>query len=190
MGQIPREEFVPPSCRSEAYEDRPLSIGWGQTISQPSIVALMTEYLAPEPHHRILEIGTGSGYQTAILALLSGEVVTVERYPTLAFSAAKRLAKLGIQNVHFLWGDGTLGWPEGAPFDRILVTAAAPHLPHPLFAQLAECGYLVIPIGSRSEQTLYRVRKIDNRPAWESVVTCRFVPLIGQFGWSEEGAVD
>lgn len=183
MRQVPREEFVPASLRAEAYEDRPLSIGCGQTISQPSMVALMTDVLSPEPHHRILEIGTGSGYQTAILALLSGEIVTIERYPALSFSAARRLARLGLWNVKYLCGDGTRGWPEGAPYDRILVTAGAPHVPPPLFEQLAEGGLLVIPIGSRTEQTLFRIRKANGQPVWETIVGCRFVPLIGQFGW-------
>jgi protein-L-isoaspartate(D-aspartate) O-methyltransferase len=183
MRQVPREQFVAAAFQGEAYEDKPLAIGCGQTISQPSIVALMTESLNPEPHQRILEIGTGSGYQTAILSLLAGEVVTIERFPELAFSAARRLARLGRWNIFYLVGDGTLGWPSAAPFDGILVTASSPELPRPLWAQLAEGGVMVIPIGPRDEQVLYAVRKNQGQPIWYTLTPCRFVPLVGTFGW-------
>ncbi len=186
MREIPRERFVSPSCREEAYADRALPIECGQTISQPYIVGLMTQALAPEPGHRVLEIGTGTGYQTAILARLCAEVITIERFPALAFQAAERLRDLGIWNAFFLCGDGTLGWPHGVPYDRILVTAAASHVPEPLWEQLAEGGILVIPVGDRERQTLEVVRKVDGRPCWYPMIPCRFVPLVGQHGWNEE----
>jgi len=185
MRQVPRERFVPQALAAEAYEDKPLPIGWGQTVSQPSIVAMMTEALDPQGDHRILEIGTGSGYQTAILALLGGEIVTVERLPTLIFPAARRVSSLGLWNVFYILGDGTLGWPDGAPYDRILVTASAPELPAPLWDQLNEGGIMVIPIGTRDEQVLYRIIKRQGSPVWFSITPCRFVPLVGLHGWTE-----
>lgn len=186
LRQVPRELFVPEGLVDEAYEDKPLAIGFGQTISQPSIVALMTELAELEGHQRVLEIGTGSGYQAAILALLAGEVITIERYAPLALQAAKRLSALGIWNVFYLVGDGTLGWPEGAPYDRIIVTAAAPKIPPPLWEQLADPGIMVLPLGNRSEQTLMRLEKKNGQTVFRQVVACRFVPLIGQFGWTED----
>jgi protein-L-isoaspartate(D-aspartate) O-methyltransferase len=188
MGQVPREQFVPEVLAAEAYEDKPLPIGWGQTISQPSIVAMMTEALDPQDHHRVLEIGTGTGYQTAILALLGGQIVTVERIPSLIFAAAKRVSSLGLWNVFYILGDGTLGWPDGAPYDRILVTASAPEIPPPLWQQLNEDGVMVIPIGSRDEQVLYRITKRQGNPIWFSITPCRFVPLLGLHGWLDPPA--
>ncbi|MCS7239467.1 MAG: protein-L-isoaspartate(D-aspartate) O-methyltransferase [Thermoguttaceae bacterium] len=186
MRQVPRELFVPAACAYEAYEDKPLAIGFGQTISQPSMVALMTELAEPQPADRVLEIGTGSGYQAALLALLSKEVVTIERFPALAIRAAKRLSDLGIWNVLYLVGDGTLGWPHAAPYQRIIVTAAAPKIPKPLLEQLADGGILVIPVGCRTEQVLIRAEKKNDGLRYEHVIHCRFVPLVGQFGWPEE----
>jgi protein-L-isoaspartate(D-aspartate) O-methyltransferase len=147
MRDVPRHSFVPETLRADAYEDRPLAIGEAQTISQPYMVAIMTELLAPAAHHRVLEIGTGSGYQTAVLSRLAGTVVSIERLPRLAAQARATLDALGITNVRIHEGDGTEGWPGDAPYDRILVTAGAPAVPDPLRQQLAEGGRLVIPIG-------------------------------------------
>jgi protein-L-isoaspartate(D-aspartate) O-methyltransferase len=185
---VPREKFVAAENAAEAYDDHPLPIGFGQTISQPYMVALMTECLRLEGKERVLEVGPGSGYQTAVLSKLAREVYTVERIETLSKSAAKVLAGLGHRNVHFRVGDGSLGWPEAAPFDRVLVTAGAPGVPEPLFGQLVDGGLLVIPIGSESEQELIVVEKIGNRRVERHVCYCHFVKLIGKEGWqvSEE----
>jgi len=183
MARVPRHLFVPPELLPYAYEDRPLPIGAGQTISQPYIVALSTQALALSPQDRVLEIGTGSGYQAAILAELASEVYTVERLAELSQGAQERLGKLGYKNLHFRVGDGTKGWPEEAPFDGILVTAAAPRAPKSLLDQLAEGGRLVIPIGGRESQDLWLIEKHARRLEKVYLCPCTFVPLIGEEGW-------
>lgn len=185
MSTVPRHLFVPYARRGGAYDDRALEIGRGQTISQPFMVATMTEALAARPDERVLEIGTGSGYQTAVLAELCGEVYTVERDRELASEARQLLEELGYGNIQFEVGDGSLGWPANAPYDGILVTAGAPAVPHELQVQLREGGRLVIPIGSRAEQELYRVVRQGDQFAMEWITSCRFVPLVGEEGWSE-----
>lgn len=166
-----------------AYADQPLPIGEGQTISQPYMVGAMTEALALERHERVLEVGTGSGYQSAVLSLLAGEVHTVERVMPLAQAARSRLARLGYSNVQIHTGDGTLGWEQAAPYDAIVVTAAAPQIPPPLVEQLAEGGRLVIPVGPATEQELLLVRKMNGRSTTQTLHYCRFVPLLGRHGW-------
>lgn len=183
MKKVPRHLFVPRDLVEEAYEDHPLSIGKGQTISQPYMVALMTEALELEGDEKVLEVGTGSGYQTAILAELSREVYSIERIPELAWEAKRRLEDLGYSNVHIKVGNGTLGWPERAPFDAIIVTAGAPKVPEPLKAQLAEGGRLVIPVGSEFHQILYRIRRRGDKFSEEALTSCVFVLLIGEEGW-------
>ncbi|MBC7317969.1 protein-L-isoaspartate(D-aspartate) O-methyltransferase [Candidatus Bipolaricaulota bacterium] len=183
MEKVPRHLFVLPEYLPWAYDDRPLPIGLGQTISQPYIVALSTEALELSGEEKVLEIGTGSGYQTAILAELAKEVFTVERLPELSWEARERLRKLGYRNVHFRIGDGTRGWPEEAPFCAILVTAAAPKVPQSLLAQLSEGGRLVIPVGGRFHQDLWLVRKEGGRLVYEHLCPVSFVPLIGEEGW-------
>ncbi|MGQ9699914.1 MAG: protein-L-isoaspartate(D-aspartate) O-methyltransferase [Candidatus Bipolaricaulaceae bacterium] len=183
LEKIPRHLFVLPEHLPWAYEDRPLPIGLGQTISQPYIVALSTEALELAPEDKVLEIGTGSGYHTAILAELAKEVFTVERIPELLWEAQERLRRLGYGNVQFRVGDGTKGWPEAAPFPAILVTAAAPRLPPSLLAQLSEGGRLVIPVGGKRHQDLWRVRKREGKPVYEHLCPVSFVPLIGEEGW-------
>ena len=176
---VPRERFVDPEQVELAYEDQALPIECGQTISQPYVVAAMTEALALEPNHRVLEIGTGSGYQAAVLANLAAEVVTVERYRTLGEIAEGRLRNLGLDNVIVIVGDGALGAPEHAPFDRIVVTAATPDVPLPLLDQLAEGGILVAPIGPVSGvQSLARLRKKGEGTEREDLMAVRFVPLV------------
>jgi len=184
MLAVPRHAFVPSEHMAEAYSDKPLPIGENQTISQPFMVASMTETLELSGSERVLEIGTGSGYQTAVLSLLASEVHTVESVATLADAARKRLTRLGYANVHFHVGDGTLGCAEAAPFDAILVTAAAPLIPPPLVEQLAEGGRLVLPLGSAETQQLARVRRHGDEVTTERLFHCRFVPLLGQYGWS------
>ncbi len=183
MMSVPRELFVLPEVQSLAYEDRALPISGGQTISQPFIVAHMTQQLAIEPHHRVLEIGTGSGYQCAILATLAARVYSVDRLDTLRNAAAQRLAELGLTNVTLRTGDGTVGLVEFAPYDRIMVTAAAPQIPQPLVDQLANHGRLVIPVGGPTEQTIMVVTRDGSRINRESTIGCRFVKLIGAQGW-------
>jgi protein-L-isoaspartate(D-aspartate) O-methyltransferase len=185
MGRVPRERFVPPAMVEEAYADRALAIDCGQTISQPYIVALMTEALDCSQGDSVLEVGTGSGYQTAILAELAGEVISIERHAELSRQAAALLAALGYRNVTLVVGDGTLGWPALAPYDRIIVTAAAARCPPALFRQLAEGGILVLPVGDRGCQALQAIRKVAGSPQTENLVSCRFVPLIGTQGWPE-----
>lgn len=178
MLQTPREEFVPGEYRKHAYEDGPLPIGYGQTISQPYIVALMTELLEPKPGHRILEVGTGSGYQAAVLSGLVRDVYTIEIVTPLAERAKEVLSRLGFKNVHVRAGDGYLGWPEEAPFDAIIVTCAPEAVPEPLVKQLAEGGRLVIPIGERGGvQKLIRMTKTKGKLHEEEVLDVRFVPL-------------
>lgn len=186
MLKVPRHEFVPGEFQHHAYEDRPLPIGQGQTISQPYMVALMTELLESDPAGRVLEIGTGSGYQAAVLARLWGQVVTVERLPGLAARAADSLADLGADNVRVRVGDGTLGWPAEAPYDAILVTAGAPRLPEALTGQLAEGGRLVIPIGGAHHQQLRRYRRQGEDLFEDTHCGCVFVPLLGADGWPED----
>ncbi len=181
---VPRHEFVPESHRSAAYTDNPLPIGEGQTISQPFMVAAMTEALALEGHERVLEVGTGSGYQAALLSRLAREVHTVERSLALADEACARLARLGYTNATVHTGDGTLGLPQHAPYDAVVVTAAAPRLPVPLLEQLADGGRLVIPVGDAQQQECLLVRKASGRTAQITLHYCRFVPLVGRHGWS------
>ncbi|NUN96921.1 MAG: protein-L-isoaspartate(D-aspartate) O-methyltransferase [Candidatus Omnitrophica bacterium] len=183
--KVPREEFVLPEHRDRAYDDCPLPIGEGQTISQPYITALMTQALEIRPTHKVLEIGTGSGYQTAILAFLAAEVFSMERLPTLSATAQLRLRKRGIENVHFRIADGSLGLDPESPFDRIVVTAAAPMIPTPLIEQLGENGILVLPVGCRETQTLMRVWKTPGGVSMEELCGCVFVPLLGQGGFEE-----
>ena len=177
LGRVPREVFVPAESRHEAYEDHPLPIGFGQTISQPYIVGFMTEALRTEPSHRVLEIGTGCGYQTAVLAQLVTDVYSIEVIEALAERARKTLAGLGCQNVHIRAGDGREGWPEHAPYDRILVAAAAESVPPALVEQLVDTGILVIPIGVRN-QDLRVLQKHGNRLDLLATLAVRFVPLV------------
>ncbi|RJP21574.1 MAG: protein-L-isoaspartate(D-aspartate) O-methyltransferase [Deltaproteobacteria bacterium] len=183
MEAVPRHLFVPEELRHLAYADDPLPIGEGQTISQPYIVAEMTAALRLSGGEKVLEIGTGSGYQTAILARLCREVYTVERLRSLSEEASKRLLTFGVRNVHYEVGDGSLGSPTNAPFDRILSAAASPAMPAPWFEQLAECGIMVLPVGGRMEQSLARVTKRDGKPVSEFLDGCRFVPLVGKHGY-------
>ncbi len=184
--RVPRHEFVPENLRSMAYDDTPLPIGRGQTISQPFMVALMTEALGIRGGEKVLEVGTGSGYQAAILAEMGCDVHTVEREPELAREAMKRLARLGYRGVKVHVGDGTLGLPEEAPFQAILVTAGGPRVPESLKEQLdPQGGVLVIPVGERGFQELLRVTRRGNRFSTENLGGCRFVPLIGEEGWRD-----
>jgi protein-L-isoaspartate(D-aspartate) O-methyltransferase len=183
MDAVPRHKFVPEEFRERAYEDSPLPISDGQTISQPYIVAAMTAALRLKASDRVLEIGTGCGYQAAILSRLGNEVFSVERRPKLAAEASKRLAELGYVNVHVHCGDGTLGLPEFAPFDAILVAAAAPSVPKPLLAQLAEGGRMILPVGDEENQVLQLIEKLGNTILTNTLEGCRFVPLVGYHGW-------
>ncbi len=185
MSRIPRESFIPLESRHLAYEDGPLPIGLGQTISQPFIIALMSEALALTGSEKVLEVGTGSGYQAAILAELAQSVVTVERLPALAASARKVLDNLGYKNVEICPAGETLGWEKAAPYQAIIVTAAAPRVPNDLLAQLALGGRLVIPVGSRYLQELYKITRQENKNKIESLGGCHFVPLIGKGCWEE-----
>ena len=180
---VPRHEFVPAEFRADAYADKPLPIGGGQTISQPYMVAAMTEALGLHGDERVLEIGTGSGYHAAVLSLLAREVYSLETDTALALAAQQRLTRLGFANVHVHNGDGSLGFPEGAAYDAILVTAAAPEISPPLVEQLGEEGRLVIPVGSLETQELLRVVKETEGLRSRVVCDCRFVPLRGRFGW-------
>jgi len=186
MRSIPRECFVPPESQHLAYEDRPLPIGYDQTISQPFIIALMTEALKLTGKEKVLEIGTGSGYQAAILAELARFVVTTERVKPLAETAEKVLDSLGYTNVEVHLAEETLGWQGGAPYDAIMVTAAAPKVPTDLMAQLAIGGRLVIPVGSRYIQELYEITRGRKKNTIENLGGCRFVSLIGRGAWEEE----
>jgi protein-L-isoaspartate(D-aspartate) O-methyltransferase len=189
MGEVPRERFLPERQRSAAYHDQALPLAEGQTISQPYMVAVMTEALELETNHRVLEIGTGSGYQTAILSRLAGAVFTVERLPGLSRRARSVLAELGCQNVQFRVGDGSVGWREEEPFEAILVTAGAPSVPESLKAQLhPEGGRLVIPVGDRFVQDLLVLTRSGSRFAARQVLSCRFVPLLGGEGWESPGS--
>ena len=187
IARVPRHRFVPEDVLDRAYDDTALPIGSGQTISQPYIVALMTQELRLAGEERVLEIGTGSGYQTAVLAMLCREVVTIERHQELLRSAEPVLRGLGFANIEFRFGDGTLGCPDRAPYDGILVTAAAPDVPSPLYNQLATGGRMVIPVGDRAAQTLVCVEKQpDGHPLIRDLCECRFVQLIGDAGWPDE----
>lgn len=186
MRAVPRHAFVPAEYRSNAYEDRPLAIGSRQTISQPYMVALMTDLLDVNAGSKVLEIGTGSGYQAAVLGQLAGQVYTIERHRALAESAQKVLEQLGIQNVTVRQSDGSSGWPEQAPFDGIMVTAAAPSAPQPLLDQLCEGGRLVIPVGGAGRQELQVWEKAKGQLRHKTIVPVSFVPLRGQYGWEND----
>ena len=185
MLRVPRHLFVPKEFQNEAYNDYPLPIGRGQTISQPYMVAAMTEALEVNETHKVLEIGTGSGYQAAVLAEIAREVYTVERFEDLAERAERILKEtLGYKNIHIRVGDGTLGWPEHAPYDRIIVTAAAPEPPKPLLDQLGSPGIMVIPLGDLMGQMLTRVIKDpEGAIRQEELFPCAFVPLVGKYGF-------
>jgi protein-L-isoaspartate(D-aspartate) O-methyltransferase len=184
MGKVPRHAFVPEALRDRAYDDNPLPIGEGQTISQPYIVALMTQLLNLKGDEKILEIGTGSGYQTAILAELGQKVFSIERSPSLSASARAILEELGYSNVLLRVGDGSIGWEEFSPYDRIIVTAAAPSVPPSLGRQLADNGVLVIPVGDRLQQTLTVIRNTARGILREEAGGVVFVPLVGREGWT------
>jgi protein-L-isoaspartate(D-aspartate) O-methyltransferase len=186
MGAIPRELFVPPENRQLAYADKPLPIGYGQTISQPFIIALMTQALELTGQEKVLEIGTGSGYQAAILARLAKRVITTERVKPLAGRAKKLLAELGYKNIEVHLAEETLGWRQEAPYDAIMATAAAPKVPPELIAQLAIGGRLVIPVGSRYVQELYKITRGRKKNKIDDLGGCRFVSLIGRGAWEEE----
>src|SRR5437660_8231998 len=185
MTAVPRHEFVPGELRSRAYEDVPLPIGGGQTISQPYMVAAMTAALHLQPGDRVLEIGTGCGYQTAVLSRLAKGVFSIERRPELASAASATLARLGYPNAHVHCGDGTLGLPELAPFNAILVAAAAPAVPKPLLAQLAEGGRLILPVGGAEHQELQLIEKRGDAFPTKMLEGCRFVPLVGYHAWQK-----
>ena len=185
VADTPREMFLHETQSSVAYEDRALSIGMGQTISQPLMVATMTQALQLDGNERILEIGTGSGYQTAILARLAGYVYSIERIQQLACYALKRLEKLECSNVSVFVGDGSLGWPDQAPYDRILVAAAAPEVSEHLYRQLVSWGKMVIPVGGHERQELFVINRAPWGPEKRSLGGCIFVPLVGAEGWSE-----
>ena len=182
MLTVPRHEFVPERARKMAYSDQPLPIGHGQTISQPYIVAFMTERLQPRPTDRVLEIGTGSGYQAAVLSALVSEVYTIEIVEPLARRAEADLQRLGYQNVKVKAGDGYKGWPEAAPFDAIIVTCAPEHVPQPLIDQLKDGGRMIIPVGASADQKLYLLEKRGKNVEQRAVLPVRFVPMTGQKG--------
>jgi len=180
MGKVPREEFVPENARANAYTDEPLPIGYDQTISQPYIVAFMTQQLRPQQKDHVLEIGTGSGYQAAILAELVGEVYSIEIIDPLAKKAEATLQRLGYKNVHVKTGDGYKGWPEHAPFDAIIVTCAPDHVPQPLIDQLKQNGRMIIPVGGLGDQSLYLLEKKNGKLERQAVLPVRFVPMAGE----------
>ncbi|MCM8800839.1 MAG: protein-L-isoaspartate(D-aspartate) O-methyltransferase [Candidatus Omnitrophica bacterium] len=181
--KVERHRFIPQELRNIAYADFPVSIGEGQTISQPFMVALMTESLQLKGDEKVLEIGTGSGYQAAILAELAKEVFSIERFEVLAKRAEAVLKELGYKNIKIKVGDGTLGWPEEAPFDRIIITAASPQVPLPLIEQLKESGILILPLGGDLGQVLTAVEKKKNKLKYTEICSCIFVPLIGKYGY-------
>ena len=191
MAWVPREDFLPEDRQSWAYRDRAVPLGHGQTVSQPYMVATMTEALRLGPEDRVLEVGTGSGYQAAVLSAIAAQVFTIERLPDLQSAAEERLAALGISNVRFRVGDGSLGWPEEVPFDAIIVTAGAPSVPPALKSQVNEDGgRLVIPVGPRRQQSLIRYTRTGNEYVTERLLNCAFVPLVGSEGWPSRSAVD
>jgi protein-L-isoaspartate(D-aspartate) O-methyltransferase len=185
LRKVERHLFMPEGTRSAAYDDRAVPIGEGQTISQPFMVAIMTQLLELTGDEKTLEIGTGSGYQAAILGELAHEVYTIERNEALAEKAAQTLDSLGYKNVHVLVSDGTLGLEEQAPFDRIIVTAAGPFIPPPLVKQLAEGGIIISPVGERFLQALIKGKKVNGALLTEDFLQCAFVPLIGEYGWKD-----
>ena len=182
MEAVPRHLFVPPELVERAYDDEALPTGEGQTISQPYVVGAMLEALSLEGNERVLEVGAGTGYLAAVLSLLAREVIAMEAIPALAESARERLARLGYANVRVCAGDGCLGFPEAAPFEGILVSAAAPAVPQTLVDQLAEGGRLVIPVGLSGYQQLLRIAKANGRTSQQELFACRFVPLVGRYG--------
>ena len=187
LRSVPRERFFDETSRAEAFADRAAPIGYGQTISQPYIVALMTERLEVAPDHTVLEIGTGSGYHTAVLARLARQVFTVERVKPLLDEAWERLMDLGIRNVQYRYGDGTLGWPEKGPFDRIIIAAGAPEVPRELLLnQLKDGGIAVFPVGPEDHQMLVAIHRRGEKLESTDITPCRFVKLIGKGGWSED----
>lgn len=186
MRKIPRHLFMDESMWYKAYDDAALPVGEGQTISQPYMVAAMTELLELKGVENVLEVGTGSGYQAALLAELAREVYTIERIQSLSDRARKVLRNLGYENIHLKVGDGTLGWPEAAPFDRILITAGAPEIPEPLIEQLSEGGIILAPVGDRFSQQLVRVTKQKGELSKEYHIPCVFVPLVGKYAWKKE----
>ncbi len=185
MRNVPREVFVPAKYRHDAFNDGPLPIGKGQTISQPYMVALMTECLNLTKDAKVLEIGTGSGYQMAVLLRITPYVYSIERIAALAENAQNTLVSLGYESVNIKVGDGTCGWPEQAPFDGIIVTSGAPSITETLKEQLADGGRLIIPVGTRHTQTLYKITRTGNRFNQEEITCCVFVPLIGKYGWED-----
>ncbi len=187
MGSVPRHLFVPPEYADQAYADGPLPIGSGQTISQPFMVAWMTEMLALTGQEKVLEVGTGSGYQAAILSLLAEKVFSVERSPELAAQARERLYRLAYLNVEVIEGDGSEGYPQEAPYDGVIVTAGAPEIPPPLMEQLADGGRFVIPVGGSGMQMLVLVRRQGEEFTSLDLGGCAFVPLVGRYGWSGRG---
>ena len=184
MGAVARHEFVPVEFRSQAYADKPLPIGEGQTISQPYMVAAMTEALELTGSERVLEIGTGSGYQSAVLSVLVSQVLTVESNTSLALEAQRRLTNLGYANVHVHNGDGSGGFADAAPYDAILVTAGSPEIPEAFACQLREGGRIVIPVGRQKVQELVQARKTNGELRSRALFSCQFVPLLGRYGWS------
>ncbi len=187
MAAVPRHLFVDPTFSSKAYSDHALPIGQEQTISQPYMVALMTQSLALEGDEKVLEIGTGSGYQTAMLAELADRVFTIERIPEIGIAARERLTQMGYSNVIFRIGDGSMGWREMSPFDRVIVTAGAPRIPSFLEEQLRIGGWGIVPVGDASNQNLVRATRTEGGLEEEVLCSCTFVPLIGREGWSVEG---
>jgi len=185
MKKVPRERFLPKDLEGSAYDDCALPIGEGQTISQPYMVAIMTEKLVLSGGEKVLEIGTGSGYQAAVLSEIAGEVITIERIPAIAERSKKLFDELGYKNIKVIVADGTLGLPQAAPFGGVIVTAGAPSLPKPLIEQLSDGGKLVIPVGETFEQTLMIVTKHGDRIDIERSIGCVFVPLVGKYGWKE-----
>jgi protein-L-isoaspartate(D-aspartate) O-methyltransferase len=185
MQEIPRHLFVPSKYQKDAYNDGPLPISEGQTISQPYMVALMTECLGVKDNDKVLEIGTGSGYQMAILLKITSRVYSIERFPSLTECAISTLKSLGFEYINIKTADGTLGWPEEAPFDGIIVTSAAPRVPEQLKSQLADGGRLVIPVGSRHTQQLYILTRNGKHFTTEENTACVFVPLVGKYGWDD-----
>jgi len=183
--KVERHKFIPEQLKPTAYADFPISIGEGQTISQPYMVALMTEYLNLTSKDKVLEIGTGSGYQTAILAELAGEVYSIERFDSLASKAEETINMLGYTNVKIKVTDGTLGWPEEAPFDKIMVTAASPKVPQPLIEQLKEGGRLILPLGETLSQVLTLIEKKREKFESTAICSCVFVPLVGKYAWKK-----
>ncbi len=191
MAWVPRENFLPDDRRAWAYRDRAVPLGLGQTVSQPYMVAAMTQALRLGPEDRVLEVGTGSGYQTAVLSTIASEVFSMERLRALQCAAEERLSALGISNVHLRIGDGSLGWREKAPFDAIIVTAGAPSVPPALKEQLSEeGGRLVIPVGPRTQQSLLRYTHQGNEYVSERLLNCSFVPLVGSEGWPGDSDYD